>query len=610
MVEVANGSLIEVRWRGTVKLLLIDKFDPDNRATVYLKNVLDVPQLSRRLFSVSEWNQCGGQITFMPDRCRIEILDSNDIPIHTIDTDPIYAAEEINQERVLTVTQPEPARRKHSVEQHFVETVERAYNNEVVQPIQEVTDMQPTMFLPAPDNWKQILKLPPHVMSHWSASLLKELKELIKKQTFVIDTPNSGDPIIPVTAKFRVKLTKDGMIEKLKSRIALRGDLMRDNVEIPDTWCPIAGFRAFKMFLAMAAHYKKRIYQLDYVAAFLQADVLGRKFTTLPIEWKEMFRSNPKVHQWLGKPLRLTKSLYGDRVANLAWDETQSKWLTSEEIGFERLPSERSIYIKRTKEGMMMVLNAVDDQLYFATNIELKDWFKRETDRRFDVQKLGQAEWYLQSRITQLADYSIILDQSRYTGKIPGSLFTKEDCSKTYVDVLKLQEEFGFEYAAAVGLLIYLMNTFIKLTFSIRKLAKFMQKPGRTHFAILKHLLHHIQCHRCSAGIKFYSDIKLSPLYQMMVETGNTEHAVAPIILFIDSSFQDCPDTAKSTGGYLTFMKGGVVDNSSHVTGLVCHSSCEAEYCHATSGLMGSAFVRKVYSEMLGHNSDNNPTWN
>ncbi|KAG7366303.1 hypothetical protein IV203_028973 [Nitzschia inconspicua] len=162
-----------------------------------------------------------------------------------------------------------------------------------------------------------------------------------------------------------------------------------------------------------------------------------------------------------------------------------------------------------------------------------------------------------------------------------GTVFTKEDCSETYVNVLKLQEEFGFEYAAAVGSLIYLMNTFIKLTFSIRKLAKFMQKRGRTHFTILKLLLHHVQCHRCSAGIKFYSDIKLSPLYQMMVETGNTEHADAPIILFTDSSFQDCPDTAKSTGGYLTFMKGGVVDNSSHLTGLVCHSSCEAEYCHA-----------------------------
>ncbi|KAG7355160.1 hypothetical protein IV203_004516 [Nitzschia inconspicua] len=148
------------------------------------------------------------------------------------------------------------------------------------------------------------------------------------------------------------------------------------------------------------------------------------------------------------------------------------------------------------------------------------------------------------------------------------------------------------------------MNTFVKLAFPIRKLAKFMQKPGRKHFEILKHLLHHIQCHRCSAGIKFYIDMKLSPLYQMMIETGNAAHADAPLILFTDSSFQDCPDTTKSTGGYLIFMRGGVVDNSSHLAGVVCHSSCEAECCHATSGLMAAAFIRKVFNEILGFNSD------
>ncbi|KAG7344956.1 hypothetical protein IV203_032487 [Nitzschia inconspicua] len=96
--------------------------------------------------------------------------------------------------------------------------------------------MEPTIFLPAPDTSKQILKLPPHVMNHWGASLLKEF---MKKETVIIDTPNIGDPITPVTAKVRVKRTKDGMIEKLKSRIALRGDFMRDNVKIPETWCLI-----------------------------------------------------------------------------------------------------------------------------------------------------------------------------------------------------------------------------------------------------------------------------------------------------------------------------------------------------------------------------------
>jgi hypothetical protein len=155
-------------------------------------------------------------------------------------------------------------------------------------------------------------------------ALLAEIKELIKKKTFTHANPNKDDPSIPVTSKYRVKLSPEGSIDKLKARIALRGELMRDNVAIPDTWCPIAVFRSFKIFLAMAARYKQRIYQLDYVAAFLQADVIGRKFTILPTEWKQLFTKSKEIHEWLGTPLLLKKSLYGDRAANFAWDETQS----------------------------------------------------------------------------------------------------------------------------------------------------------------------------------------------------------------------------------------------------------------------------------------------
>jgi hypothetical protein len=169
------------------------------------------------------------------------------------------------------------------------------------------------------------------------------------------------------------------------------------------------------------------------------------------------------------RPLRLKKSLYGDRVANLAWDDPQSKWLTSTEIGFARLPSEGSIYMKSTDEGFITVLDAVDDQLYFATNPSLKSLFESVTQQRFEVQLLGQATLYLQSRITQDADFSFPLDQSRYaalvvqryTTSIPDTaitqqmrdrcstpipttaVFTKEDCSANYSDIMKIRKILG-----------------------------------------------------------------------------------------------------------------------------------------------------------------------
>jgi hypothetical protein len=46
--------------------------------------------------------------------------------------------------------------------------------------------------------------------------------------------------------------------------------------------------------------------------------------------------------------------------------------LTSEEVGFQRLPSDGSIYIKQVDGELLVVLSAVDDQLYFATDPNLK----------------------------------------------------------------------------------------------------------------------------------------------------------------------------------------------------------------------------------------------
>ena len=70
--------------------------------------------------------------------------------------------------------------------------------------------------------------------------------------TFAKEEPRANEPIIPVTAKARVKIKSDGTVDKLKIRICLRGDKQAELVDW-DTWCPIAGFRELKLFLSFAA---------------------------------------------------------------------------------------------------------------------------------------------------------------------------------------------------------------------------------------------------------------------------------------------------------------------------------------------------------------------
>ena len=40
-----------------------------------------------------------------------------------------------------------------------------------------------------------------------------------------------------------------------------------------------------------------------------------------------------------------------------------------------------------------------------------------------------------------------------------------------------------------------------------------------------------------------------------------------------DSSWQDCPDTLRSTGAYIIFYQGGPIDHGTHVPGPVAQSS-------------------------------------
>jgi hypothetical protein len=71
-------------------------------------------------------------------------------------------------------------------------------------------------------------------------------------------------------------------------------------------------------------------------------------------------------------------------------------------------------------------------------------------------------------------------DKKKYASPLPRAfIFTKVDCSEEYKQVLQWEKIFGFEYASLVGCLLWIMNTYSRLQFPIRKLAKFVRLPGK-----------------------------------------------------------------------------------------------------------------------------------
>jgi hypothetical protein len=88
-VEVANGGVTEVQYRGKVHVLINDSFRPDNTIIVTLNNVLYVPGLNKRLLSSNEWNACGGYITLYPDRAILDIYSRDDECTASIEVPPV-----------------------------------------------------------------------------------------------------------------------------------------------------------------------------------------------------------------------------------------------------------------------------------------------------------------------------------------------------------------------------------------------------------------------------------------------------------------------------------------------------------------------------------------
>jgi hypothetical protein len=179
---------------------------------------------------------------------------------------------------------------------------------------------------------------------------------------------------------------------------------------------------------------------------------------------------------------------------------------------------------------------------------------------------------------------------------------SRQDLARSKEEMQVLEREFGFHYPSVIGCFIWLLNSLTRVQFAIRKLAKAMSSPGRPHFVAVRHLLHHIRCYP-DFGITFYHNPEESPLHKNVIVPLNLD-PTPWLHVFSDASFQDCPDTGRSTCGFVIFYQGGVVDSGNAVPDPVSQSSAEAEYCGAALACCAASFIWMLALELRGFHAD------
>ena len=79
-------------------------------------------------------------------------------------------------------------------------------------------------FIPESRNFAEVKKLSKNIKKPWLKATLKEMKNLINNQNFLIEDHNEGETVNPCMDVYKAKIQSDGSLDKLKLRNVVRGD--------------------------------------------------------------------------------------------------------------------------------------------------------------------------------------------------------------------------------------------------------------------------------------------------------------------------------------------------------------------------------------------------
>ena len=149
-------------------------------------------------------------------------------------------------------------------------------------------------------------------------------------------------------------------------------------------------------------------------------------------------------------------------------------------------------------------------------------------------------------------------------------ILTKDNAYTSGEQVEKLKRVFNIHYRACIGSLIYLFSTVVDLIFAVHKLENISANPGKVHFEVLVHILRYIK-DNTTLGLKYFADMNDAPVSDLLRQASvKTENRLMDLS---GSSWQNYPDTGRSTGAHIIFYQGGTIDRGTHVPGPVAQSS-------------------------------------
>ncbi|GJR66097.1 putative ribonuclease H-like domain-containing protein [Tanacetum coccineum] len=269
------------------------------------------------------------------------------------------------------------------------------------------------------------------------------------------------------------------------------------------------------------------------------------------------------------KVYKVEKVLYGLHLAPRAWYETLSTYLLNN--GFHRGQIDKTLFIRRHKDDILLVQVYVDDIIFGSTKKEMSTEFEKLMHDKFQMSSMGELSFFLGLQVKQKSD-GIFISQDKYVAEILkkfdfASIKTASTPMETNKPLTKDEEAENVDvhlYRSMIGSLMYLTASRPDIMFAVCACARFQVTPKTSHLHAVKRIFRYLKG-QPKLGLWYPRD---SPF---------------DLEAFSDSDYAGASLDRKSTTGGCQFLGKRLISWQCKKQTIVANSTTEAEYVAAAN---------------------------
>ncbi|GJX41646.1 putative ribonuclease H-like domain-containing protein [Tanacetum coccineum] len=337
------------------------------------------------------------------------------------------------------------------------------------------------------------------------------------------------------------KKDERGVVVRNKARLVAQGHRQEEGIDYDEVFAPVARIEAIRIFLAFVSYMGFIVYQIDVKSAFLYGKIDEEVYVTQPPGFVD-----PKFPK---KVYKVVKALYGLHQALRAWYATLSTFLLKS--GYIRGTIDKTLFIKKDKNDIMLVHVYVDDIIFGSTKKSWCDEFEALMKSRFQMSSIGELTFVLE-----------ILKKFDFV-----SVKTASTPIETQKPLVKDEEAADVDvhlYRSMIGSLMYLTASRPDIMFAVCACSRFQVTPKTSHLHAVKRIFRYLK-----------GKPKLG-LWYPRVSSFDLE-------AYSDSDYAGANLDRKSTTGGCQFLGRRLVSWQCKKQTIMATSTTEAEYVAAAN---------------------------